>query len=318
MKKPTAKDVTKKGLAPLLGQDLKRGEHVVGQTERLLLPPTSDTDFYAKKRAKEKELGHKLTTEDFQENHYEADGAGNTGTSIFDPVLCELVYRWFAPPKARILDPFAGGSVRGIVAAYLEHEYFGVDLSGRQLKENRKQTSVLSQGQTKPKWIEGDSKDILSLVCGEFDLVFSCPPYADLEVYSEDPRDVSVIAAKDYPAFVAAYRHIVASCVTLLKPDRFAAFVVGDIRGPDGFYRNFPAETIKAFQDAGAVLYNEAVLVTAVGSLPIRIGKQFGKNRKLGKTHQNLLVFFKGDPKAIARDFPTVEAALPAADALPL
>ena len=46
-------------------------------------------------------------------------------------------------------------------------------------------------------------------------------------------------------------------------------------------------------------LYNEAILVTAVGSLPIRIRKQFGRYRKLGKTHQNLLVFYNGQPKAI-------------------
>lgn len=35
------------------------------------------------------------------------------GTSVFDPALCELMYRWFAPPGGTILDPFAGGSVRG-------------------------------------------------------------------------------------------------------------------------------------------------------------------------------------------------------------
>ena len=39
------------------------------------------------------------------------------GTSIFDPVLCEIAYRWFCPEGATVLDPFAGGSVRGIVAA---------------------------------------------------------------------------------------------------------------------------------------------------------------------------------------------------------
>jgi DNA modification methylase len=39
-----------------------------------------------------------------------------TGTSIFDPVLCELMDRWFCPENGLILDPFAGGSVRGIVA----------------------------------------------------------------------------------------------------------------------------------------------------------------------------------------------------------
>lgn len=39
------------------------------------------------------------------------------GTSIFDPVLCEVGYTWFTPfENAKIIDPFAGGSVRGIVA----------------------------------------------------------------------------------------------------------------------------------------------------------------------------------------------------------
>lgn len=37
-----------------------------------------------------------------------------------------------------------------------------------------------------------------------------------------------------------------------------------------------------------------------VGSLPIRAGKQFTASRKLGKTHQNVLVFVKGDPRDAA------------------
>ncbi len=38
-------------------------------------------------------------------------------------------------------------------------------------------------------------------------------------------------------------------------------------------------------------------IVTAIGSLPIRVGRQFTTSRKLGKTHQNVLVFVKGDPR---------------------
>lgn len=52
---------------------------------------------------------------------------------------------------------------------------------------------------------------------------------------------------------------------------------------------------------------NEAILVTAVGSLPIRITKQFVSGRKLGKTHQNILIFFKGDPKTIKTEFGAAE-----------
>ncbi len=35
----------------------------------------------------------------------------------------------------------------------------------------------------------------------------------------------------------------------------------------------------------------------AGGRLAVRIGKQFKAARKLGKTHQNILVFCKGDPR---------------------
>jgi hypothetical protein len=224
------------------------------------------------------------------------DGADRTitGTSIFDPVLCELAYRWFSPPGGVVLDPFAGGSVRGIVASKLGRRYVGIDLSGRQIAANRAQAAALC-GDPAPEWHVGDSRDIDTIAPGlAADFVFSCPPYADLERYSDDPADLSTM---DYPAFRAAYDVIVGKAVAALAPDRFACFVVGDVRDKRGLYYGFPGHTIAAFEAAGARLYNEAVLVTAVGSLPIRVGKQFTATRKLGKTHQNVLVFVKGDPQ---------------------
>ena len=216
------------------------------------------------------------------------------GTSIFDPVLCELAYRWFCPPDGTVLDPFAGGSVRGIVASKLGRQYIGVDLRAEQIAANKAQADTIC-GDPQPVWCEGDSRDVEAICAGvQADFVFSCPPYADLERYSEDPRDLSTM---EYLEFLAAYRAIIAAAVRMLKPDRFACFVVGDIRDKKGIYRRFPSATEQAFEDAGMVLYNEAVLVTAVGSLPIRAGRQFESGRKLGKTHQNVLVFVKGDPK---------------------
>ena len=44
---------------------------------------------------------------------------------------------------------------------------------------------------------------------------------------------------------------------------------------------------------------NEAILVTAVGSLPIRIGKQFGALPQAGQNPPNVLVFYNGQPKSI-------------------
>lgn len=228
---------------------------------------------------------------------------GAENTSIFDPVLCELAYRWFCPAGGFILDPFAGGSVRGIVAAQLGYDYIGIDLSKPQVAANEEQAFTICK-KLQPRYIVGDSKQIAMLAPRAYDFLFSCPPYGDLEVYSTDIADLSTMA---HDKFLTAYREIIAAAVGLLKPNRFACFVVGDFRDKKGFYRNFVANTIAAFQEAGATLYNEAILVTAVGSASMRASGMFQAARKLAKTHQNVLVFYNGDIKSIRENFGDVE-----------
>lgn len=261
--------------ARCFGQDLMRGEHIVGGGGQAV-SAREETQV--------------------------------SGTSIFDPVLCELVYKWFCPAGGQVLDPFAGGSVRGIVASLMGRRYLGVDLSGPQIAANRAQMEIAAE--PLPVWVEGDSRDMRAH-CGPgwagADLVFSCPPYADLEVYSDDPRDLSAVPWAD---FKSAYSSIIAECVGLMKPNSFAVFVVGDARGKDGFYYGLPWATVAAFETAGARLYNEAVLVTAVGSLPVRINGQFTGGRKLGKTHQNVLMFCKGDWRKAAAKCESLAAEL--------
>ncbi len=219
-----------------------------------------------------------------------------SGTSIFDPVICELAYRWFCPAGGYVLDPFAGGSVRGIVAALLGRKYVGVELRPEQIASNTAQADAICNG-IKPQWVEGDARDIAKLTPRKADFILSCPPYGDLERYSDDKRDLSTMY---HGEFLMAYRAIIAETVKQLAENRFACFVVGDFRDANGIYRNFVSNTIDAFQKAGAMLYNEAILVTAVGSLPVRIGQQFTTSRKLGKTHQNVLIFIKGNPQVAA------------------
>jgi DNA modification methylase len=222
------------------------------------------------------------------------DDKGN-GTSVFDPVVCEMAYRWWSPAGGTIVDPFAGGSVRGIVAAALGRHYWGCDLRAEQIDANIAQAAdILGPAPVMPTWVCGDAMDVLA-DAPPADFVFSCPPYGDLEVYSDDPRDLSTM---EWHTFTAAYRRIIHRAVGRLRDNRFACFVVGDFRDNRGFYRNFVSETIAAFELAGARLYNEAILATSVGSAAMRVTNQFNAGRKLCKTHQNILVFCKGDWRA--------------------
>lgn len=215
---------------------------------------------------------------------------------MFDPVVCEVMYRWFNIDGGRILDPFAGGAVRGLVAGALGMPYFGNDLRPEQVDANRETLKQFKmETSPAPTWTIGDSRNIDSILQeqGEdapFDMIFSCPPYADLEKYSDRADDLSNM---EYEDFLAAYQEIITKSCRLLKDNSFAVFVVGEVRDHKGIYRGFVQDTIKAFQQAGLQYYNELILVTQVASSAMRARLSM-VNRKPSRVHQTCLAMYKG------------------------
>ena len=135
----------------------------------------------------ESEAGREAEVFTYQGNYFHP----LTKISIFDPHLAEVMYRFFCPENGKILDPFAGGSVRGIVANYLGYNYTGIDIRQEQIDENVKQAGQIIP-ERMPVYLTGDALHVLDEIENEtFDLVFSCPPYADLEKYSDLPGDIS-------------------------------------------------------------------------------------------------------------------------------
>lgn len=210
-------------------------------------------------------------------------------TSIFDPALCEILYHWFCVGGKEILDPFAGGSVRGIVANKLGFNYTGIDIRQEQIDSNRKQALNILKVDNQPNWYVGDSNEVLNGFNKEFDFVFSCPPYADLEVYSDLENDISNMPYND---FMKAYESIINKSCKMLKSGGYACFVVGEVRDKKGNYIGFVPDTIKAFKKAGMVYYNEGILLDQLGTASMRAGGNM-KTQKLVKVHQNILVFKK-------------------------
>lgn len=472
--------------------ELGRGDDLVYDS-----PQTTYRNWYEVKNIAEVEQGKRLTDAEMIERYgsrllrYTESGA-----SIFDPVVCELTYRWFSGPGDRVLDPFAGGSVRGLIASLLGRKYHGIELRSEQVEANYKQSELLlpradaetvsvrvsaamlrqefhgcepdyirdvchgrccrsessatgngilvtihpseeaaieasggvvvdgllqpTEGERKcpfqhdeglcglhgseakpfgciaspftlnkngtlivrnryrtlscfkdlredgtqlpayiafrasldlifgqekaqeisdhleqgggdlimempqesyrklvdndaikasvkgqesvpvgvdmsPEWVIGDSLEVLPTLEDEsFDLIFSCPPYADLEVYSDDPADISNMP---YEEFLEAYRGIISAAASKLSNNRFAVWVVGEVRDSKGNYRGLVPDTVRAFQDAGMHLYNEAILLTSIGSAAFSAAGAFEGSRKLKKSHQQVLVFVKGDAK---------------------
>lgn len=224
----------------------------------------------------------------------------NNGSSGFDPVLAEIIYSWFLPPGGKILDPFGGEQTKGFVAGYLGHQYHAVEFREEQVQFNQ----ARCLGMEGVHYTTGDSNDISKLIKGRgFDLVFTSPPYYDLEVYSAD--DMSALGT--YDEFMRQYENIFAQCVAMLADNRFLVVKVGEVRDRDsGEYRNFVGDNVAMFRRLGLVYYNEIILVNPIGTAAIRATKTF-RTRKVVKTHQNVLVFYKGNPAEIRNHFPDVE-----------
>lgn len=219
----------------------------------------------------------------------------NKGTSIFDPVLAEIIYKWFCPEKGTILDPFAGEATKGIVAGILGFNYFGIDIRKEQIDTNLQELKNNGLDTEQIRYTTGNGKDTNTLFEGEADLIFTSPPYFDLELYSAEKDDLS--DRQTYKEFIKDYKEIIKNSCKRLKNDRFAVYKVGEIRDKKGNYRNFVSHTIEAFEEAGLKYYNEIVLILPVSSLSLRARRPFEASRKIGKEHQNILVFKKGEPE---------------------
>src|SRR5690606_34325137 len=107
---------------------------------------------------------------------------------------------------------------------------------------------------------------------------------------SEMKEDLSTM---EYNEFIKVYSEIIKKAVAKLKSGGYACFVVGDIRDKKGFYRDFISHTKQAFINAGAGLYNEAILLQPLGTAMLRAGKIFEAGGKLTKVHENVLIFKK-------------------------
>jgi len=147
--------------------------------------------------------------------------SGNsTGTSIFDPCLAEYFYTLFNAKS--VLDPFCGGAVRGVVAALNGIDYTGYDVRLEQIESN---VSHLSKHDLQAQYIHSCLSQSVST--RTYDMVFSCPPYGDMEVYSKQPDDISNM---DWNGYTSMMRTILIKAYSLLNTGGHMAMVVGNYR----------------------------------------------------------------------------------------
>jgi len=224
-------------------------------------------------------------------------------TSILDPVLCEVLLHWFTNEGHTSFDPFAGDTVFGFCSSYKGRPFIGIELREEQVKQNQ---SIVDANELDAHYILDDAVNVKKHFKKEsMDFMFSCPPYADLEVYSDKENDLSNM---DYDVFFEVIKQVYTDCFSVLKNERFAVITIGEVRHKNtGCYIGLVPKIIQIMMDAGFNYYNEIILNTPVGNLMMRAGRYMNQNRKVGKNHQNVLVFYKGNPNNIKKHFKKIK-----------
>jgi DNA modification methylase len=218
------------------------------------------------------------------------------GTSNFDPVLAEIMMKWFCVEGGHILDPFGGEQTKGVVAGELGYKYTAMEIRKAQVELNKEKTKLYPGVE----YVCGDSINLSDFIKEkDFDMCFTSPPYYDLEVYSEN--DMSALGT--YEEFIDNYKKIFAQCYEKMADDTFLVIKIGEIRDKKtGIYRNFVGDNIRIFNELGFKYYNELILSTPIGTAAITASKMMA-TRKVQKVHQNVLVFYKGNPKNIKKKY---------------
>lgn len=220
-------------------------------------------------------------------------------TSVLDPVMSEILLSWFTNDGFKTLDPFSGDSVFGFVSAYKNRPFTGIELRQEQVDFNQ---LLIDTHNLNGKYICDDSLNIDNHIeDNSMDFIFSCPPYADLEIYSELENDLSNMSYED---FFKTIEQILQKSIKKLKENRFAVIVMGEVRHKNtGAYLGIIPKIIQIMTDSGLHYYNEIIIQTPIGNLHMRAGNYMNGSRKIGKQHQNILVFYKGNIKKIKQTF---------------
>ena len=212
-------------------------------------------------------------------------GVNNGKCSVFNPQLAQMILAAYAPMNGKIYDPFGGGGTRGYIATKMGYDYTGVEI--REEEYNRV-LAQMKEWNLNFKFILADS--VKYSPNESFDFIYTCPPYYDLEAYSDMEEDLS--NAPSYMEYLNMLQKVLKNCYDVLKKDSFAVFVVGNFRNKKGELEHLNGDLITKAKEVGFKLWDELIWMGASNVALTRCGK-FEKNRKSVRMHEYIIILKK-------------------------
>jgi len=201
-----------------------------------------------------------------------------SGFSHFPAEVSGLCLQLYLRDASNIFDPFAGWGERHCAVNGAGKSYTGFDINPHAIAEASRVYGVTN--------ILADS---LVENIPAFDGLLTCPPYWNLEEYS----DAGLDSAKEWAGFLKQYALVLGRCYEAANDGATFCIMTGDWRA-NHIYHDLTHETRAIMQRCGATFWDEVIVSRAsVTKVKIMIPQAV----RLGyvvKLHETLSVFKKG------------------------
>ena len=272
-------------------EKMKRASKILFEDRLYDFEPKSIWD-YKKYTEFDKKITDKVASDGLKEDYKKGKnskewvkvGGRQRALSKFNSENCKNIINYFTCKGDTILDPFAGRT-RAIISNHLGRKYWGFELTEKYFPEvNTDDMKVFNMDSAEM----GEVLWLPDRALGEMDMVFTCPPYWDMEKYSDNPKDLSTL--KTYDEFLHQCNRRLEIASSYLKEDGFLIVVLMDFRQKGVFYP-WHTDTINFFhKNTDFKLYD-----TMIWEMSPRkrhpLYPQALVNRRMLNTHEYCLVF---------------------------
>lgn len=233
-----------------------------------------------------------------------SDRSHNGNASVLDPVACEVILRFFMPTNGRrVYNPFGGGVQMGFVTADYGYDYVSSEIRQNQCDANN---AICRDLKGKAEWIKSDSS--VYMPEHKADLVFTCPPYYQVEDYFDydgKPPEGELNSLSTYEEFRDTLFKGYKQAIEALNDNCFFVVMTGDSRDKNGAYYCCESEHELFFKQNGLHVYNKIIYLECEFTR-LAHAKKTLNYRKFPKREQKIIVAYKGDMKKIKELFPPV------------
>lgn len=206
--------------------------------------------------------------------------------SEFHAGVAENILRYWSMRGSVVVDPFAGRVTRAMVTTKLEREYIGYEITPNTYKRS---LNHFKKHNVNPTLYNGDGTKLGNTKDNTADLVFTCPPYFNIEQYESCDNQLSDI--KDYDKFMDSIGECVMNVKRVLKEGAWAIFVVADFR-IGGELKSFSSDLIQRFKD-NDMIHWDTIIMENISPFATLTAYQAACKRYVPKTHEYILVFRK-------------------------